>query len=76
MISIPEDDLWGTRLLVFLEDKSHTNKYRQIYLDAEDFKKLSFQIGKVVGEDENKVQKVEIRYSDDIYELPDLKQIN
>ena len=74
MISIPEQELWGTRLLVFLEDESHTNKYRQIYLDPEEFKKVSFSIGEKVTKDGN--EQIKLRLSDDVYELPDLKEIN
>lgn len=71
-----EFDLYGTRMLVFIEAEPHSNKYRQVYLDAEEFRKVSLSIGTVVSTDENGIDEVNVRYSEETYELPDLRERN
>ena len=75
LISI-ESEVFNTRLLVFLEDRPQSNEYRQIFLNAEEFKKMSSSIGKVVGKEPNGNDTVEFRYSDEIYSLPDLRPLH
>ena len=56
------------RLLVFIESEPFSNKYYQVFLNSDQFKRLSEKI----PFEENKGLKV----SDEIYVLPDLHQIN
>ena len=73
MEKIDKYDLFGTRLLVFVEESPQSNKYRQIILNAEEFKKVSFSIGTITsrnGDDEM----VEFQMSEELYDLPDLQE--
>lgn len=72
MIS-PFDNLYGTRLLIFLEDKPQSNKYHQVLLTLDEFKKASMMIGTVVEEKGHK-QIVELQMSEELYDLPDLEE--
>lgn len=65
--------LYGTRLLVFLEDSPQSNKYRQVILTPEQFKDFSNSIGTVVNKDGDD-EDVEMTLSDKIYTLPDLQE--
>ena len=68
-------ELYSTRLLVFLEDAPQTNKYRQVMLNKTQFKNVSDSVcGGAVKEGE--WEAVEIMMGEDIYKLPDLKEIN
>lgn len=69
------NELYSQRLLVFLETEPQSNKYHQIYLDAENFKRLTATLGTMVGKD-GEIEKVLIEESTQIYNLPDLKEIN
>jgi hypothetical protein len=66
--------LSSTRLLVFIESKPLSNKYRQVLLNAEEFKNLSFSLGKVVGKEDENTETVELRFSEEVYDLPDLQE--
>ncbi len=69
-----EHELYGTRLLVFLETEPQSNKYRQVILDAAEFKRFAMTIGTVTGKNGG-LEDVLIKDSDEVYDLPDLKQI-
>jgi hypothetical protein len=73
MTQIDPYELYGTRLLVFLEEEPQSNKYRQILLTKDEFKKLSLSIGTVVEQD-GADQTVEMHMSEDLYTLPDLPE--
>lgn len=73
MNQLSEYDLYGTRLLIFMEEKSYTNKYRQVLLTRQQFKVASLALGKVIARSGDN-EEVELRLSNDIYPLPDLKQ--
>ncbi len=70
-----ESDIFGTRLLIFIEESPQSNKYRQVFLNEEEFKKVSFSIGDVVSEDDG-IETVIYKQSEEIYDLPDLREIN
>lgn len=72
-MQLDKNFLYGTRLLIFLEDSPQSNKYRQILLTSEEFKKASFAIGEVV-EQEGTDQTVKLEMSTELYDLPDLQQ--
>ena len=76
LTSINESDLFATRLLCFLEEKSHTNRYRQVLLTKEQFKHFSDSICVKVVEKNGDEETVQIDLSDKSYTLPDLKEIN
>lgn len=65
-------DLYGIRVLFFIEEEPQSNKYRQIILTPEEFKKVSMSIGSVVQVDGHD-QTVELNLSDELYTLPDLQ---
>ena len=67
------------RLLVFLEVEPQSNKYNQVYLDAEQFKKVSDSIVIRKLESNNMKEGFELcenAQSDEEYVLPDLQSIN
>ncbi len=68
-------DLYTTRILVFFETEPQSNKYKQLILNGEEFKRVSdaITVGKQVGEREGDIQSFEINLSDEIYILPDLR---
>ncbi len=73
-MQIDKYTLYGTRLLVFLEDAPQSNQYHQIYLNKKQFKRVSDAVSNVVarhGDDED----VEVEMSIDTYPLPDLQEI-
>ena len=73
-MQIDKYTLYGTRLLVFLEDSPQSNQYHQIHLNEKQFKRVSDAVSNVVakhGDDED----VEVDMSIDTYPLPDLQEI-
>lgn len=75
-MKIDHNEIYSTRLLVFMEIEPQSNKYNQVYFDEENFKKVSLQIGKIVGKEDSGLDRVELSSSEEEYTLPDLKQIN
>lgn len=67
-------EMYGTRLLVFLEETPQSNKYRQVLLTKEEFKKMSLSVGEPTGKEEGGNDVVEMQLSDDLYDLPDLTE--
>lgn len=70
------NELYSTRLLLFIEDKALSNKYRQVYLNKEEFKRVAFAFGRETGEKDGDTNIIEYLQSKEIYDLPDLKEIN
>lgn len=66
-------DVYGTRLLVFLEDSPQSNKYRQLIFTPEEFKKVSLSVGTVEGK-RGDDELVRLQESEETYELPDLME--
>ena len=63
-----------TRTLVFTESEANSNKYQQVYLDNEQYKVVTDAIGKKNGEKDDYGDDIyELRLSEEIFELPDLK---
>ena len=74
-----QHEINSLRLLVFLETEPQSNMYNQVYLNKEQFKKISDIISKKVSVFEELRKGMEasaIVVSDDEYHLPDLKEIN
>ena len=84
MIKSNQDELFSQRCLVFLETEPQSNKYNQVILSKEQFKKVSDAIiSTFVSEEHPELEEVElidgmeivnIELSDEEYELPDLQQ--
>lgn len=73
-MQIDKYTLYGTRLLVFLEDSPQSNQYHQIHLTESQFKRVSDSVCDVKsrnGDDED----VEVEMSIETYKLPDLQEI-
>lgn len=69
--------IYEQRMLVFLEVSPQTNRYRQLLFNAEEFKKITANIGRIIKEkDENGLEVVETNESVEEYILPDLQSIN
>lgn len=68
-------ELYGIRLLIFMEQEPQSNNYRQVLLNPEQFKTLSLTLGEVVSQVGSK-QEVELNFSDETYTLPDLQEIH
>ncbi len=73
-MQIDKYTLYGTRLLVFLEDSPQSNQYHQVRLTPAQFKVVSDSISNVVGRNGDD-EDVEIEMSVDTYTLPDLQEI-
>lgn len=70
-------DLYGIRLLIFLEVSPQSNKYHQLYFTQEQFKEISLKVGDVIApKDERHIETVKLEVSEDVYDLPDLQQVN
>lgn len=69
-------ELYGVRLLVFIEKAPQSNQYYQVLLNKEEFKKVSLSIGRPTGKEIRPgVKEVENFTSEEEYVLPDLKEI-
>jgi hypothetical protein len=68
--------VYSLRMLVFLETGPQTNQYRQVFLDFEEYKRVSFSLGSLVGSIENGTIASQVRLSEKEYKLPDLREIN
>ena len=72
-------EIYGTRLLLFMETEPQSNKYRQILPNLEEFKRISSSFGTLTGKkieiEGCDVDELKVKLSDDIYNLPDLKEI-
>lgn len=69
-----QNELYSTRMLVFMEEEPQSNKYRQVVLTKEEFLNITKGIGTVIKEEGN-IETVEVRKSEEIYTLPDLREI-
>ncbi len=66
----------GIRMLLFLETEPQSNKYRQILLSPEEFKRVAFAYGKLTGKKlSDGLDEVKIEMSDEIFDLPDLQEL-
>lgn len=66
-----------SRVLVFVEIESNTNKYHQIYLTRNQYKDLTSVIGVLTDQkDEYGDSIMQTVESEDIYDLPDLRHVN
>ncbi len=73
------EEIYENRLLVFLETGPQTNKYHQVLLNSEHFKKVSDAVtnGRISIEDAREgFEVVEFPTSEEEYGLPDLQSIN
>lgn len=67
-------NLYEQRQLLFIETEPQSNKYRQVLLSPEEFKKVSESFGHLVRT-EGSMEVRSISMSDEIHELPDLQSI-
>lgn len=73
-MKIDTNDLYGIRMLVFLEVEPQSNRYTQVLLNPKQFKIISGTIGTVIGVEEEK-EIVKWTCSEEEYTLPDLQEI-
>jgi hypothetical protein len=74
LISI-EDQLFNIRMLIFFEASPQSNKYNQVLLTPEQFKKVSKTIEDIFpSEPAGEKVNVSIETSTEVYTLPDLKE--
>jgi hypothetical protein len=78
---MPEElmsELYGLRLLVFIETGPQSNQYNQILLDKETFKRVSFAITPQIEGPEDTIVTTSfpVPCSKEVYTLPDLQQIH
>lgn len=73
-----EEELSSQRILVFMEVEPLTNKYNQVYLNQEQFKRMTETLGDIVekGHGNDGLDTVKLVTSEEEYVLPDLAQIN
>lgn len=70
--------LYSIRMLCFLEVRPQSNVYKQVLMDAETYKRMSFSFARIKGPSEGNPLSldVEVRLSDDEFKLPDLQAIH
>lgn len=71
--------IFEQRVLIFMETAPQSNKYNQVYLTPEQFKKVSDTICSIVKTDvelRDGIEAVSIVTSQEEYTLPDLQSIN
>lgn len=70
-------EIYETRMLIFLETEPQSNKYNQIMVNQEQFKIISDVISTITDEAmiAPNIESREIKLSEEVYELPDLKSI-
>lgn len=73
-MQIDKYTLYGTRLLVFLEDAPQSNEYRQIWVNEKQSKAVSDAVCAVQSR-EGDDELVMIQMSEETYKLPDLQEI-
>jgi hypothetical protein len=84
MIKSEISELFSQRCLVFMETEPQSNKYNQVILSKEQFKKVSYAIISTFDPEEHpELEEVELRdgmeivnieLSEEEYTLPDLQQ--
>tara|TARA_Y100000310_G_C20387157_1_gene670989 strand:+ start:410 stop:610 length:201 start_codon:yes stop_codon:yes gene_type:complete len=60
------NEIYSTRLLVFIESEPQSNKYQQVILTPKQFKEVS---------DDISLEGDKLRLSKEIYKLPDLREV-
>ncbi len=73
-----ESELYELRLLVFIETEPQSNKYNQVLLTMDQFKKVGDAIGKITESNDLRdgFEQREVSSSKEEYKLPDLRSIN
>lgn len=71
-------EIYGVRVLVFMESEPQSNKYNQLIFNNEQFRKVSKIIGDVYPylgkEKETDIDLYKLNQSHEVYDLPDLRQ--
>lgn len=74
---IPLGELYQQRVLIFIETDSFTNKYRQLYLNQEQYNILSnFLMQLFPIKEEGKMKFIQFEHSKKIFTLPDVQSVN
>lgn len=69
--------MYGIRVLVFIETDPQSNKYNQVLLNPEQFKAMTDTICRKEGKQlDNDLELTMMETSDEVYELPDLQEID
>lgn len=68
--------IYGVRLLVFIETNPQTNKYHQVLLNPEEFKRVSFAFGTKRVAGKAGLLRTKIETGNVEYNLPDLQEIH
>jgi len=68
--------IYETRMLVFMETEPQTNKYRQVLLNKDMFKKVSDTLASDVLSREGELEIINMLMSEEEYELPDLQSVD
>lgn len=68
------NELYETRMLVFMETSPQSNKYNQVMLTPEQYKAVSGEISTLISVDKENPNKEirELDLSEEVYTLPDL----
>lgn len=76
-MDINTNELYSTRLLIFMETDAQSNEYNQVFVNKNQFKKISDAIClDIKPADAFGIQEVEINLSNETYQLPDLQEIH
>lgn len=72
-MKIDTHELYTIRTLIFIETEPQSNKYHQVLLDQETFKKVTEAMSTIIKDGE--MQEVNLDVSEETYILPDLQDI-
>jgi len=73
---IDDAGIYETRMLVFMETEPQSNKYRQVLLNKDMFKKVSDTLASDVLSREGELEIINMLMSEEEYELPDLQSVD
>lgn len=75
-MKIDTTELYAQRTLVFIEIEPQSNQYRQVLVEAEQYKELTKLISTYKRKTlNNNIEEVEVDLSEQVYTLPDLHDI-
>lgn len=70
-----EDEVFSLRLLMFIEQEPQSNTYRQVILNSDQLKKITYIISNIVEKNGDE-EIVDYKASKETYTLPDLQEIH
>ena len=71
-MELEHSDIYGLRVLVFMETEPQSNKYTQVLLTPKMYKEMTATICRPTGKKDGNIEEMKIDGSEEEYTLPDL----